>query len=192
MKTRLPVTLAALVLAAPAWAHTGLEPHVHGFAAGFAHPLGGADHLLAMVAVGLWAGLVGGRAAWAWPLAFVAMMTVAAAAGAAGIALPLTEIGIALSVVVLGAAVALGLRAPVGVGAALCAAFAIFHGHAHGAEMPADAAGLAYGAGFVVATALLHAAGLALVFGLARLAPRLAVRAAGAAVAAGGVALLVG
>ncbi|MFZ4533038.1 MAG: HupE/UreJ family protein [Alsobacter sp.] len=192
MKSRLPVALAALFLATPAWAHTGLEPHVHGFAAGFAHPLGGADHLLAMVAVGLWAGLVGGRAAWAWPLAFVVMMTGAAAAGVAGVALPLTEIGIALSVVVLGAAIALGLRAPVGVGAALCAVFAVFHGHAHGAEMPADAAGLAYGAGFIVATTLLHAAGVALAFGLARLAPRLAVRTAGAAVAAGGVALLVG
>lgn len=192
MKSRLPVALAALFLATPAWAHTGLEPHVHGFASGFAHPLGGADHLLAMVAVGLWAGLVGGRAAWAWPLAFVVMMTGAAAAGVAGVALPLTEIGIALSVVVLGAAIALGLRAPAGVGAALCAVFAIFHGHAHGLEMPADAAGLAYGAGFIVATTLLHAAGIALAFGLARLAPRLAVQAAGAAVAAGGVALLVG
>ena len=101
----------------PALAHTGAQPHVHGLAAGLWHPVSGLDHLLAMTAVGVWAGLVGGAARWAWPLSFLAAMALAAAASASGDAPAWTEAGVALSVAVLGVAVAWGVRAPVAVGA---------------------------------------------------------------------------
>ena len=186
-------TAAGLVAAAtPALAHTGVGPHMHGLAAGLAHPLGGIDHVLAMVAVGLWAGIAGGRAAFAWPAAFVAAMAGAAVLGMAGFALPGLEAGIALSVVALGSLVALGARAPLALGAAACALFAVSHGWAHGAEMPADAAGAAYGMGFVAATAALHATGLGLaVLGRTVVSP-LAARMAGGGVALAGLALLAG
>lgn len=187
---RLLAAAALSALAMPAWAHTGVTPHVHGIMAGVAHPLGGLDHVLAMVAVGLWAGLVGGRASWAWPAAFVAAMVVAAGAGLTGFELPMAEIAIAASVFALGLAVALGLRAPVVVGAAVCGLFAVAHGWAHGAEMPADAAGLAYGVGFVAATVALHAVGLALAGLSLRHLPVWAARIAGGTVALAGVALL--
>ena len=128
---------------------------------GFQHPLGGLDHLAAMVAVGLWAGIAGGRRVWVWPLAFVAMMVVGGLLGRAGVALPMVEPVIALSVVVLGVLVAATIRVPVALGAVIVAVFAIFHGHAHGAEAP-ETGWLGYAAGFVVATALLHAVGIAI------------------------------
>jgi urease accessory protein len=172
-------------------AHSGTE-HAFSLAAGFEHPLTGVDHMLAMVAVGLWAGLVGGRALWAWPVAFVGVTVLGGALPMTGVALPFVEPGILASVVVLGLLVLAAIRLPVLAGAALVALFALLHGHAHGAELPADAAGATYAAGFAVATALLHALGL----GIARLAGskwgRLAVRGAGALVAAGGIALAIG
>ncbi len=185
------IAATALVVAAtPAMAHTGLGPHVHGFVAGFSHPLGGIDHVLAMATVGLWAGMAGGRAAWAWPMAFVTAMAVAAGFGMAGVTPGGLEVGIALSVVMLGVLAAVAMRAPLAVGAAACAAFAVFHGLAHGAEMPANAAGLAYGMGFVAATSLLHALGLALsALGRTVLSP-VAVRFAGGGVALAGLTLL--
>jgi urease accessory protein len=189
-----PIRLAPLLvlaLVSPALAHTGAQPHVHGLAAGLWHPVSGLDHLLAMAAVGVWAGLVGGAARWAWPLSFLGAMALAAAASASGHAPPWTEAGVALSVAVLGVAVAWGVRAPVAVGAALCAALAVAHGQAHGAETPTDAAGLAFGLGFIVSTALLHAAGIGLAALMVRTAP-LAGRAIGLGVAAAGAALLVG
>jgi urease accessory protein len=155
---------------------------------GFAHPLGGADHLLAMLAVGLWAGLVGGTARWAWPVAFLTCMALGGVLGMTGLELPMAEVGIGLSVAILGLLIAFGVRAPVAAGMALCGAFALAHGFAHGAEMPADASGLTYGLGFVAATALIHAAGLGLAF-LGVMAPR-ALRIAGAGVALAGVGLL--
>lgn len=189
---RLLAVAALAASATPVFAHTGAAPHTHGLLAGLAHPLGGVDHVLAMVAVGLWAGLVGGRAALAWPAAFVTAMAVAAMAGMAGLDLPFAEIAIATSVVALGLAVALGVRVPVVAGAAACGLFAVAHGWTHGAEMPADAAGLAYGAGFVVATAALHAVGLGLAAVSQRhLSPRVT-RLAGSTVALAGVALLTG
>jgi len=154
------------------------------------HPFSGADHVLAMAAVGLWAGLVGGRAILAWPLAFLAVMALGAALGLAGFSLPAVEATIALSVIVLGLAVALKAPLPVAAGAAVCGAFALFHGMAHGAELPAAAAALTYGIGFMLATALLHAAGIGAALALAR--PAWLPRAAGAAVAATGLALLLG
>lgn len=181
---------AAVLAAGPAFAHTGLGA-VHGFSHGFAHPLGGLDHVLAMVAVGMWAGVVGGRALWAYPLAFMGFMVVGGLLGIAGIALPAVEVAIALSVVLLGTAVALRLDVPAAIGAAICAGFALFHGYAHGAEMDPAAGAAAYAAGFVLATGLLHLAGI----GTGLLATRLplaATRLAGGAVALAGVALLVG
>ena len=113
------------------------------------HPLGGLDHVLAMVAVGLYAALLGGRALWLVPGTFVAVMALGGALGMAGYALPYTEIGIALSVIVLGLAVALRISLPTLAAMALAGLFAIFHGHAHGAEMPQDLSGYEYAAGFL-------------------------------------------
>jgi urease accessory protein len=193
-------TLRRLALVAPlallptaALAHTGLGDTA-GFAHGFAHPLSGLDHVLAMVAVGLFAAHLGGRALWLVPAAFVGMMVLGGALGVAGLGLPLVEVGIALSVVVLGAAVALRPNLPAAAAMALVGVFALFHGHAHGAEMPETASALTYGAGFVAATVLLHAAGLGLGLALGR-APAYGGRiaqGAGAAMALAGVVLLVG
>jgi urease accessory protein len=171
-----------------ALAHTGAE-HALSFASGFAHPLTGLDHMLAMVAVGLWARLNGGRALWAWPAAFVGVMVLGGALGMAGIGLPMVEAGILASVVVLGLLVLAAAQLPTAAGAALVAIFALLHGQAHGAELPGDAAAVTYAAGFAIATAVLHAIGI----GVARLAGaaygRMVVRGAGALVAAAGVAL---
>lgn len=152
--------LLIVTLALPAAAHTGHADGA-GFLHGFLHPLGGIDHLLAMVGVGLWAAQLGGRALWLLPVAFVTMLAGGAVLGMAGVELPLVEAGIAASVAVLGLLVVLNKRVPVAAGMALVGAFAVFHGHAHGAEMPAAAQPLLYGFGFAVATALLHGAGIA-------------------------------
>jgi urease accessory protein len=188
---RLAFALAVLA-ASPAAAHVGAGA-VSGFSAGFTHPLFGADHLLAMVTVGLWAGLVGGRALWAWPLAFVAVMLGGGVLGITGVSLPFVEPAILASVIVLGATAALVVRAPVPVGAALVGGFALFHGHAHGTEIPAAAAGIDYLGGFTLATLLLLGTGIALAAGSTRtgLSTRL-VRLLGAGVAAAGVVLAAG
>lgn len=188
----LPLVLTAgapLLMASSASAHTG---HATGFSLvdGALHPLGGLDHLAAMVAVGLWAALAGGRRIWVWPVAFVLMMLVGGFIGHAGIGLPGVEPAIALSVVVLGLAVALGLQAPVAAGAALIGAFALFHGHAHGAEAPA-AGWYGYAAGFAVSTALLHVAGIAIGLAVARLATNRPAQAIGAVTALLGIVLMV-
>ncbi len=185
---------AALALAsatAPALAHTG-HGDVSGFVAGFLHPVGGLDHVLAMVAVGLFAAHLRRRALWAVPAAFVALMAVGAALGMNGVGVPHVETGIALSVIVFGAMLALGLTLPVGVAMGLVGFFAIFHGHAHGAELPAGASGAAYAAGFLLATAALHGAGVGVGIAAGRLASMRAVRFGGAAMAAAGVGLLAG
>ena len=184
-------TLAFLAATTPALAHPGHVPGF-GFGEGLAHPFGGLDHVLAMVAVGLLAGQLGGRALWALPLSFLLMMAAGGSLGLSGYGLPFSEVIIALSAVAFGAAVAFRLGLPVALATLLVGAFAIFHGHAHGAEMPANVAPLGYAAGFVAATALLHGAGLALGTGFGRLsAPRL-VQAAGGGVALAGLVLLVG
>lgn len=145
--------------AGPALGHTGVGA-THGFAAGLSHPLGGADHVLAMVAVGLFAAALGGRALWAVPASFVAMMLAGAGLALTGTPLPGAETGIALSVAGLGALLALGRTWPLGAATALVGAFALFHGYAHAAELPAGASALAFGAGFALATALLHGTGI--------------------------------
>jgi urease accessory protein len=173
-----------------ALAHPGAHPHLE-FAAGFAHPVTGLDHVLAMVAVGLWASQLGGRAMWLLPLTFPMVMAAGAAIGMGGLALPWAEIGIAGSVLVLGAAIALGLRPSLAVSLPLIALFALVHGYAHGVELPADTSALSYSAGFVAATAALHIAGLALGLIAARMPLRFAARSAGGAIAVIGVVLLV-
>ena len=155
---RLILAAVAAVLATPAWAH--LNPGEHGsFAAGFSHPMFGTDHVLAMVAVGLWAALIGGRALWALPVAFVGVMALGFLASLIGAPLPFVEPVILASVVALGVLVAIALPVPVWAGAAMVGFFAFFHGHAHGSEIGAATA-FAYGSGFALATALLHAVGL--------------------------------
>lgn len=173
-----------------ALAHTG-HGDTSGFVHGFSHPLGGLDHVLAMVAVGLYAALLGGRALWLVPAAFVAAMALGGAAGAAGYPLPYTEAGIALSVLMLGGVIGLRLNLPTLGAMALAGLFAIFHGHAHGSEMPADVSGLTYAAGFLLATALLHIAGVAVGFVSARATPRIAQITGGAMALAGIVLLMV-
>jgi urease accessory protein len=146
----------------------------------------GLDHLLAMVAVGLWAAQLGGRAAWLIPAAFVSVMTAGAGLGMSGVHLPLVEQGIIASVVVLGLLIATAARLPLVASAGLVGVFALFHGVAHGTEMPASASGFAYAAGFALATATLHAIGL-----LAAKATRVQwVRIAGAAIAVTAIALV--
>lgn len=163
-----------------------------GFVSGLLHPLSGLDHLLAMLAVGMWAAQIGGRAVWIVPGAFVATMLFGAVLGVQHVALPLVEAGIAASVVVLGLALAGAVRAPIVVAAVVVGVFALLHGHAHGAELAAGLSGLAYGIGFAVTTACLHAAGIVLVHLLRNRAPRFALRYAGGAIAACGVFLCAG
>jgi urease accessory protein len=160
-----------------------------GFAAGFMHPFGGADHLLAMFAVGLWAAQQGGRALWAVPATFVAVMLLGAALGmiSGPVPVPLVEAGILTSVLVLGVLIATACRLPVAAGALLVGIFALFHGHAHGAEMPLSAAGIVYSAGFAVATAALHVAGVAAGIGAQHVRLRMLARVAGGAIAVGGL-----
>ena len=166
---RLLLALAILVLSPTlAFAHADAS-HAAGFFHGLEHPIGGLDHVLAMVAVGLFAYVLGGRALWLVPLSFVGMMVAGFGLGVAQIDIPFVELGIALSSVVIGGAAALGRPMPAAGAMAMVGVFATFHGHAHGAEMPADASGLSYAAGFVVATALLHIAGIAATFGAAKL-----------------------
>ena len=185
------LALIALLLSSDAaFAHTGAE-HAVSFASGFKHPFTGLDHLLAMVAVGLWAGLNGGRALWLWPVAFVGVMVLGGALGISGFAVPLVEAGILASVVVLGLLVLAAAQLPVALGAILIAAFALLHGHAHGAELPDGAAAASYAAGFVIATAILHAIGIGVAHIASSTNGRLAVRGAGALVAAAGVALAI-
>jgi urease accessory protein len=190
------VFLATLFAATAAFAHPGHGiAGASGLAYGFLHPLGGLDHILAMVGVGLFASFLGGRALWLVPAAFVAMMAVGGVLGFAGLGIPFVEAGIALSIVVIGGALALGRSLPLAAAMALVGFFAVFHGFAHGAEMPATASGLAYGLGFLVATALLHGAGLALGFGLDRVARQASHRLArlgGGVVSLCGVAILAG
>jgi urease accessory protein len=189
MLSRLLLAAAAsLAVVSPALAHTGHDQT--GLTAGFLHPFSGADHIAAMVAVGLWAAFCGGNRVWAWPAAFVTAMLIGGALGLAGVAVPFVEPGIATSLVVLGLLIALAFEAPIRIGTAIVAFFAIFHGHAHGTEAPAGDA-MTYAVGFALATALLHAGGIGLGLGLQRAVGAMPVRALGAVTAATGVYLLI-
>jgi urease accessory protein len=187
---RIALALALILgTAASAQAHTP-EAVGAGLAEGFAHPLLGLDHLLAMVAVGLWAAQLGGRALWLVPAGFMSVMAIGGAVPLTGVELPGVEFGILGSLLVLGALVATVSRLPAAPGAALVGFFAVFHGHAHGAEMPEAASAARYALGFVAATGLLHGIGVALGLCLQGAAARWIVRAGGAAVAATGLVLL--
>ena len=178
-------------LASPALAHTGAGSFAS-FTSGVAHPFGGFDHLIVMVLVGLWAVLRGGGALWVWPTVFVSVMLIGGALGMTHIAVPFVEPGILASVVALGAMVALAADLPVALGAAVVGAFALLHGHAHGAEAADILNGLEYMAGFALATAALHALGVGCALALQRTALRPAIRLAGAACVVFGVGLFGG
>jgi urease accessory protein len=187
----LPATLALMLLAQPALAHTEVGV-AGGLLSGFLHPILGPDHVIAMVAVGLWGAFLGMPAIWVLPVVFPLVMAFGGVLGVLGVPLPGVEFGIALSAVALGAMVAFAARPPLWVAALLVGAFAIFHGHAHGTELPGAANPLAYGIGFVVATGLLHLTGIA--FGLLVRWPvgERAVRAGGGLIACAGLYFLVG
>lgn len=190
----LTVFAAALLVATAAEAHTGVGD-ASGLSHGFFHPLGGLDHILAMVGVGLLGFVIGGRALWLVPASFIAMMAVGGALGVAGVGLPFVETGIALSIVVIGAALAFGTKVPVALAMALAGGFAVFHGHAHGTEMPLAASGLTYGLGFMAATALLHGLGIGAGFAVSKAAgeaTRRAARVGGALISLSGLAILTG
>ncbi|MCU0793934.1 MAG: HupE/UreJ family protein [Opitutaceae bacterium] len=189
------ISCAALVAIAPsiALAHPGHEGDHGGlswdFVGGFLHPLGGWDHLLAMVAIGLWAAKLGGKARWAVPMSFVVALIAGAVVGASGFVLGGLEQAIAASVVVLGLLIVSAARLPLAAGMAIAATFAVFHGIAHGSEMPATSSGFGFGVGFALATALLHGAGYGIGL-LANRAPVWVTQGAGVGlVAAGGLML---
>ena len=185
---RLFAVLPCVLVAAPALAHSG--DVAGGFVGGLAHPVFGPDHVAAMVAVGLWGAFLGMPAIVLLPVVFPLVMALGGALGILGVPLPGVEIGIAASAVVLGLGVALAARPPLWIAAVLVGLFAIFHGHAHGAELPPGADALAYSLGFVIATGLLHLAGIA--FGLLVRWPsgRIAVRTAGGLIAVAGIVFL--
>ena len=185
--------LALLMLATPASAHTGAHLSFS-FGSGFLHPLHGLDHLLAMFAVGLFAAQLRGRAIWLVPGAFVAMMIVGALLGMSGIEIAAIELGILLSVIAIALPVALALGMPASAAMAYVGVFALFHGAAHGAELPAGADSWPYVAGFTLATALVHAAGIAVGLACGRAdfgRGALALRAAGGLVVLAGLSLAV-
>jgi len=188
----LPAATALLVLASdPALAHeaSGLAG---GFLSGFTHPILGWDHVAAMVAVGLWGAVLGAPAIWLLPVVFPLVMAAGGALGVLGVPLPAVETGIAASAVVLGLLVALAVRAPLWAAAVVVGAFAVFHGHAHGTELPEAANAIAYAMGFVIGTGLLHLAGIAVGLLAHWPAGHLAVRAGGVCIAAAGIGFLTG
>lgn len=150
-----------LFLALPAHAHTTASDLTGGFTSGFLHPVLGLDHVVAMVGVGLWGAFLGRPAIWVLPVVFPLVMAFGGVLGVAGVPLPGVEVGIALSAIVIGAAVAFAVRPPLPIAALVVGAFAIFHGHAHGTELPEAVNPIAFSLGFVVATGLLHLCGIA-------------------------------
>jgi urease accessory protein len=170
-----------------AQAHPGPPGHTHGFANGLLHPLTGLDHICAMLAVGLWAAQRGGRALWLVPTSFVSIMIVGGILGLGQANIPCIEQGIAASVLVLGILIAAAVRLPLWASASIVGLFALFHGYAHGAEMPKTASGLAYGIGFVLATAGLHLSGIGIGLAARRFDATRLIRVIGGAIAACGI-----
>lgn len=185
-------TLLALLVvlsATPAWAHVQ-QGQTAGFLTGVRHPISGLDHVLAMIAVGLWGAQLGPPAIWLLPVTFPMVMAVGGFLGLVGIPLPGVEVGIALSAVLLGLMVAREGRPPLWLAATLVAFFAVFHGHAHGTELPAGQSGLLYSIGFVIATGCLHGVGIAISLVHRWGWGRFTLRVAGAAVAVAGLVFL--
>ncbi|MEY8839115.1 HupE/UreJ family protein [Cribrihabitans sp. XS_ASV171] len=183
--------ISLFLTAASAQAHTG-EGMQGGLLSGLTHPLFGWDHVVAMIAVGLWGAFLGRPAIWILPVVFPIVMALGGALGVRGVPLPAVETGIALSGVILGLMVALAVKAPLWIAAVIVGVFAVFHGHAHGTELPDAASPYAYALGFVVSTGLLHLAGIAFGSLTARPWGGYAVRAAGVFIAAVGAAFLTG
>lgn len=181
---------ALLLFPGMAIAHTGIGD-TSGFLHGISHPITGIDHLIAMLAVGLWAGQMGGRAVWIVPSAFVSVMLLGGIMGFTGIFMPFIEEGILVSILVLGVLIAGAFRFPLPAGMALVGFFAIFHGFAHSAEIPASVGAASYYLGFALATALLHMVGLVSGLVLRRMNLGNLSRYAGGAIALGGIYLAV-
>lgn len=179
------------MLATAAAAHTG-EGIDSGFASGFWHPILGWDHVVAMVAVGLWGAFLGLPALWLLPVVFPLVMAFGGALGVMGVPLPAIETGIALSGVVLGLLIAFAVKAPLWVAAGIVGIFAIFHGHAHGTELPEAFSAYGYAVGFVVGTGLLHLLGIGFSFATRSSLGNIAVRGAGGVIALVGAAFLFG
>jgi len=180
---------AGLLLPSFAYAHAGAG-ETGGFMYGLMHPASGLDHVCAMLAVGLWAAQTGGRSVWAVPLTFVGVMALGGALPMLGIGLPFVEQGIVLSVLLLGVLIAAAVRLPLWLSSGMVGLFALWHGHAHGTEMPALGS-VEYVLGFLLATALLHAIGIAFGLGVQRLAHERVIHTAGAGIALCGVYLAV-
>ena len=161
-KTIITGLLLCLLSLSPAFAHSDAASLQGGFMSGFMHPISGLDHVIAMVAVGLWGAFLGKPAIWLLPVVFPLVMAFGGALGVAGVPIPYIETGIALSGIVLGLAVLFAVRPPIWVAAIIVGAFAIFHGHAHGTELPNATNPLIYSIGFVIGTGLLHLAGIAI------------------------------
>jgi urease accessory protein len=190
---RWALLLGALTFLLSATAHAHTETGaVGGMVSGFLHPLTGLDHIVAMVAVGLWGAYLGSPAIWLLPVVFPMVMAFGGALGILGVPIPAVETGIALSAIVLGAMVALAAKPKLWIAAVIVGVFAIFHGHAHGTELPKSANALTYAIGFVVATGLLHLSGIALGFLVRWPWGRITVRTAGLAIACIGMAFLCG
>ena len=196
MRNRITVFFVSLALstamfAVPAIAHTG-EGYGGGFVSGFTHPIVGWDHVVAMVAVGLWGAFLGAPSIWLLPVVFPLVMALGAVVGIVGFPVPAVETGIALSAVVLGLMIVFAAKPPIWVSALLVGVFAVFHGYAHGTELPGAANPFVYAAGFVIATGMLHLIGIA--FGLLVRWPlgRIAVRSAGGLISLAGIAFLTG
>jgi urease accessory protein len=171
--------------------HTGFGP-VSGFEAGFLHPVSGLDHILAMVSVGILAAQLGGKSIWLIPLSFVSMMIIGASFGFFGMAIPFVEYGIIGSVIVLGLAIAFGHKTPLTLAITIVGISSVFHGNAHGLEMPNNISGIEYGLGFTIATALLHMTGILINLFIHKAQKKVAsfmVRATGAVISVVGIAL---
>jgi urease accessory protein len=186
---KLALPFLALLLASPVLAHAE-KGQAAGFLNGVRHPISGLDHVLAMVAVGLWGAQLGQPAIWLLPVTFPVVMAFGGFLGLLGVPLPGVELGIALSAILLGSMVAAEARPPLWLAATLVGFFAIFHGHAHGTELPAGENGLLYSVGFVIATGLLHATGISVGLIHRWRSGRIALRVAGAGVAAAGLVFL--
>jgi urease accessory protein len=186
--TRAGFVILLMLIATPALAHTG--EGAGGFLAGLSHPVFGPDHVVAMVAVGLWGAFLGSPAIWMLPVVFPLVMAFGGVIGILGVPLAATETGIAASAIVLGLMVALAARPPLWIAAVLVGAFAIFHGYAHGKELPDGVNAVAFSTGFVIATGFSHLAGIAFSLLTRWPAGRIAVRGAGAMIALVGVAYL--
>jgi len=186
------ISLLVLLFALPsiASAHTGIG-ETTGFMHGFGHPIGGLDHILAMVAVGLWASQIGSRSIWIVPCTFVGVMCLGGALGFSGVSIPFVEEGILLSILVLGVLIAGAFKLPLIYSSLIVGLFAIFHGHAHGTEMPASISAASYAFGFALVTAILHISGIGLGVLMQKANLQVVSRIAGGAIALSGIFLAV-